>query len=143
MSPKKVEEAHRTLFNEGIAVRRAVAGDTYVDAALARHTSDFSKPLQDIVTEVGWGWIWTRPGLERKQRSLLNLGMLCALNRGPELGVHVRGALRNGLSEVEIREALLQVGVYVGLPAAIEGFRIAEKVIEDWKREEGKMKAKL
>lgn len=75
--------------------------------------------------------------------SLLNLGMLCALNRSTELGVHVRGALRNGLSEVEIREALLQVGAYVGLPAAIEGFRVAEKVIEDWKKEEGQLKAKL
>jgi 4-carboxymuconolactone decarboxylase len=91
----------------------------HVDAALARSTSSFSKPLQELVTEVGWGWIWTRPGLERKQRSLLNLGMLCALNRSTELGVHVRGALRNGLSEVEIREALLQVGAYVGLPAGM------------------------
>ncbi|KAF1843734.1 CMD-domain-containing protein [Cucurbitaria berberidis CBS 394.84] len=142
-SKEKIEEAHRTLFSEGIAVRRAVAGDTYVDASLARHSSDFSKPLQDIVTEVGWGWIWTRPGLDRKQRSLLNLGMLCSLNRSTELGVHVRGALRNGLSELEIREALLQVGVYVGLPAAIEGFRVAEKAIEDWKKEEGAVKAKL
>jgi 4-carboxymuconolactone decarboxylase len=113
----KVEDAHKTLFEEGIAVRRAVAGDFYVDASLKRHSSTFSKPLQDLVTEVGWGWIWTRPGLDRKQRSLLNLGMLCALNRSTELGVHVRGALRNGLSEEEIREALLQVGVYVGLPA--------------------------
>ena len=68
---KAIEEAHRTLFNEGISVRRAVAGDSYVDAALTRHSSSFSKPLQDIVTEVGWGWIWTRPGLERKQRTCL------------------------------------------------------------------------
>jgi 4-carboxymuconolactone decarboxylase len=113
----KVEDAHKTLFEEAIAVRRAVAGDSYVDASLKHHSSTFSKPLQDLVTEVGWGWIWTRPGLDRKQRSLLNLGMLCALNRSTELGVHVRGALRNGLSEEEIREALLQVGVYVGLPA--------------------------
>jgi 4-carboxymuconolactone decarboxylase len=108
---------HKTLFDEGIAVRRSVAGDSYVDASISRHSSAFSKPLQDLVTEVGWGWIWTRPGLTRKQRSLLNLGMLCALNRSAELGVHVRGALRNSLGEEEIREALLQVGVYVGLPA--------------------------
>lgn len=113
----KVAEAHKTLFNEGLSIRRSVAGDSYVDASLARHSTPFSKPLQDLVTEVGWGWIWTRPGLDRKQHSLLNLGMLCALNRSTELGVHVRGALRNGLSEEEIREALLQVGVYVGLPA--------------------------
>lgn len=116
-SPKAIEEAHKTLFEQGIKIRRDVAGDSYVDRSLARHSSDFSRPLQDIVTEVGWGWIWTRPGLDRKQRSLINLGMLCALNRSTELGVHVRGALRNGLSEVEIREALLQVGGYCGLPA--------------------------
>jgi 4-carboxymuconolactone decarboxylase len=113
----KVGEAHKTLFDEGLAIRRSVAGDSYVDASLAKSSSTFSKPLQELVTEVGWGWIWSRPGLSRKQRSLLNLGMLCALNRSTELGVHVRGALRNGLSEEEIREALLQVGVYVGLPA--------------------------
>ncbi|KAF2737919.1 CMD-domain-containing protein [Polyplosphaeria fusca] len=141
----KIEEAHRTLFHEGLKVRREVAGDKYVDAALKKFSSDFSRPLQDIVTEVGWGWLWTRPGLTRKQRSLLNLGMLCALNRSTELGVHVRGALRNGLSEVEIREALLQVGGYCGLPAAIEGFRVAEKVIDEYKEEQKskKIKSKL
>ncbi|KAF2827373.1 CMD-domain-containing protein [Ophiobolus disseminans] len=138
----KVEEAHKTLFDEGIKIRRAVAGASYVDASLERHTSTFSKPLQELVTEVGWGWIWSRPGLDRKQRSLLNLGMLCALNRSTELGVHVKGALRNGLSEEEIREVLLQVGVYVGLPASMEAFRVAEKVLEEWKKE-GKPKAKL
>jgi 4-carboxymuconolactone decarboxylase len=167
----KVDDAHKTLFDTGLEIRRSVAGDSYVDASLARHSTSFSKPLQELVTEVGWGWIWTRPGLSRKQRSLLNLGMLCALNRSTELGVHVRGALRNGLSEEEIREALLQVGVYVGLPAckcfstfnstdmsiaielrqkltnihcftAIEGFRVAERALEDWKQE-GSPKAKL
>lgn len=118
MAPQdEIDKAHKTLFEEGIAARRAVAGDSYVDSALKRFSSPFSKPLQELLTEVGWGWIWTRPGLSRKQRSLLNLGMLCALNRSVELGVHVRGALRNGLTEEEIREALLQVGVYVGLPA--------------------------
>lgn len=115
-SQDEIEKARRTLFDAGISVRRSVAGDKYVDAALGNAT-DFSKPLQQMATEVGWGWIWTRPGLTRKQRSLLNLGMLCALNRSTELGVHVRGALRNGLTEVEIRESLLQVGGYVGLPA--------------------------
>lgn len=112
---KEIEEAHKTLFDAGIEIRREVAGSDYVDAALKRFSSDFSKPLQSSLTEIGWGWIWSRPGLTRKQRSLLNLGMLCALNRSTELGVHVRGALNNGLSEVEIREALLQVGVYCGL----------------------------
>ncbi len=114
--PKKTSEAHKTLFEEGLAIRRSVAGSNYVDASFARQT-EFSAPLQELVTEVGWGWIWARPGLSRQQRSLLNIGMLCALNRSTELGVHVRGAMRNGLSEVEVREALLQVGGYVGLPA--------------------------
>jgi 4-carboxymuconolactone decarboxylase len=123
----KVQDAHKTLFDEGIAVRREVAGDSYVDASLKRHSSPFSKPLQDLVTEVGWGWIWTRPGLSKKQRSLLNLGMLCALNRSTELGVHVRGALKNGLTEEEIREALLQVGAYVGLPAGMYMFPRIER----------------
>lgn len=116
-SQKEIAAAHQTLFEEGIKVRRAVAGDAYVDRSLQRHASEFSKPLQEIITEVGWGWIWTRPGLERKQRSLINLGMLCALNRSTELGVHVRGALNNGVTEVEIRETLLQVGGYCGIPA--------------------------
>ena len=114
---KKVEEAHQTLFEEGIKVRREVAGDPYVDAALERFSSEFSGPLQNLLTEVGWGWLWTRPGLSRKQRSLLNIGMLSALGKWTELGVHIRGSLRNGLTEVEIREALLQVGGYCGLPA--------------------------
>lgn len=118
MSPQnKVQEAHKTLFKEGIQIRREVAGDAYVDRSLQRHASDFSKPLSEMITEVGWGWIWSRPGLDRKQRSLINLGMLCALNRSTELGVHVRGALRNGVSEVEIRETLVQVGGYCGIPA--------------------------
>jgi 4-carboxymuconolactone decarboxylase len=116
---KEIEQAHKTLFDAGIAIRREVAGSDYVDASLKRFSSDFSKPLQSSLTEIGWGWIWSRPGLTRKQRSLLNLGMLCALNRSIELGVHVRGALNNGLSEVEIREALLQVGVYCGLVSSI------------------------
>ena len=118
---KDISHAHATLFDEGIKIRREVAGDKYVDAALQRFSSEFSKPLQDLLTEVGWGWVWSRPGLDRKQRSLLNLGMLCALNRSAELGVHVRGALRNGLSEEEIREALIQVGCYCGLVSFLGG----------------------
>lgn len=116
-SEKEIAAAHKLLFEEGLKIRRSVVGDAHVDRSLARHSSDFSRPLQELVTEAGWGWLWTRPGLDRKSRSLINLGMLCALNRSTELGVHVRGALRNGVSEVEIREALLQVGGYCGLPA--------------------------
>lgn len=91
--------------------------------------------MQELVTEVCWGAVWSRPGLDRKQRSLLNIGMLCALNRGAELAVHVRGGVNNGLSETEIREALLQVSIYVGMPAGLEGFRIAEKVLREIQEE--------
>jgi len=87
--------------------------------------------MQEVVTEFCWGTIWNRPGLDRKQRSLLNIGMLSALNRGPELGNHIRGAINNGLTDVEIREALLQVSIYVGMPAGLEGFKIAERVINE------------
>ncbi|KAJ4291032.1 hypothetical protein N0V90_010229 [Kalmusia sp. IMI 367209] len=133
---KEIEQAHKTLFEAGIQLRREVVGDAYVDATLKRFSTEHGKHLQALLTEVGWGWIWSRPGLDRKQRSLLNLGMLCALNRSTELAVHVKGALNNGLSEVEIREALIQ-------PASFEGFRVAEKVIGEYKENEGKVKAKL
>ena len=89
------------------------------------------------MTEVCWGSIWTRPGLELKTRSLLNLAMLCALNRSTELGVHTRGALNNGASEVEIRETILQAAVYCGMPSGMEGFKVTERVIKEWKEEHG------
>lgn len=104
--------AHASLFADGLAMRYKVAGKQYVDAALKNGSSDFSRPMQQYVTESCWGSIWTRPGLELKTRSLLNLAMLCALNRSNELGVHTRGALNNGASEVEIREVLLQASCY-------------------------------
>ena len=99
---------HREIFEEGLKVRRAVVGDVYVDRSLQNGSSDFAMPMQQLVTEFCWGAIWTRPGLERKQRSLINLAMLTALNRSTELGVHVRGAVNNGCSDIEIRETLLQ-----------------------------------
>jgi 4-carboxymuconolactone decarboxylase len=115
MSNKDLSAIHQKLFEVGIAERRTVVGDAYVDKALQGGSSDFAKPMQELVTEFCWGSVWTRPGLERKQRSLINVGMLCALNRGPELGNHVRGAIRNGCTEVEVREAILQVSVYCGM----------------------------
>ena len=126
-----LEAVHSKLFEAGLKTRREVVGDAYVDKALEAGSSDFAKPMQELVTEFCWGVVWNRPGLDRKQRSLLNIGMLSALNRGPELGNHIRGAINNGLSEVEIREAILQVSVYVGMPAGLEGFKIAEKVINE------------
>ncbi|TVY25651.1 4-carboxymuconolactone decarboxylase [Lachnellula hyalina] len=134
-SSDSVAEAHKTLFDEGLKIRYEVAGKSYVDKALVNGSSEFARPMQELVTEACWGSVWSRPGLERKTRSMLNMAMLCALNRGPELAVHVRGALNNGASEVEIREVLLQVSIYCGMPAGLEGFKIAEKVILDVAKE--------
>jgi 4-carboxymuconolactone decarboxylase len=129
-----LKDAHSRLFDEGLRIRYEVAGQAYVDRSLSS-ASSFSQPMQELVTEACWGSVWSRPGLDRKSRSLLNIGMLCALNRGAELAVHVRGGINNGLSEIEIREALLQVAIYVGMPAGLEGFRIAEKVLREIREE--------
>ena len=117
-------------FEKGIAVRRAVLGDPHVDRSLAG-ADTFGWPMQEFTTEVGWGDIWARPGLDRKSRSLVNLGMLTALNRPHELAVHVRGAVRNGCTAEEIREVLMQTAVYCGFPAALDSFRVARKVLEE------------
>jgi 4-carboxymuconolactone decarboxylase len=134
-SPSSTVEAHKVIFEEGLKVRYQVAGKEYVDRSLANGSSEFARPMQELVTEACWGSVWTRPGLEKKQRSLQNIAMLCALNRATELAVHVRGAINNGASEVEIRETLLQAAIYCGIPAGIEGFKVAEKVITDMKNE--------
>lgn len=117
-------------YDRGLEVRREVVGSAYVDAALSAAT-EFSEPIQRLVTEYCWGAVWTRPGLDRRSRSILNLGILTALNRSHELGVHVRGAINNGVSREEIREALLQTAVYVGVPAALESFRVAQRVLDE------------
>ena len=122
----------KALFVVGEQTRRAVLGDRHVDASLATAT-EFTRPLQELVTEYGWGAIWSRPGLPRKIRSMLNLAMLTALNRPHELKTHVRGALTNGVTEDEIREVLLQTAVYCGMPAAIDSFRVAREVLEEAK----------
>jgi len=126
--------AHATLYAAGLEVRTAVAGREHVERSLAAHSSTFSRPMQELATEAGWGWMWTRLGLEHKTRSMLNIAMLCALNRMTELAVHVRGAVRNGCTE-EIREVLLQVAVYVGMPAGLEGTRVAEGVLKRMREE--------
>jgi 4-carboxymuconolactone decarboxylase len=117
-------------FETGLAIRREVLGPEYVDAALERATP-FGRPLQELVTEYCWGSVWSRPGLDRRTRSLINVAMLSALNRPHELAGHVRGALRNGCSEEEIQEVLLQVTAYCGFPAGLDSFRVAEKVLEE------------
>ncbi|MBQ0826547.1 carboxymuconolactone decarboxylase family protein [Streptomyces tagetis] len=121
---------HSDLYETGLRIRREVLGEAHVDRSLAA-ASDFSRVAQDFVTEHCWGALWARDGLERKTRSMLNLVMLAALNRNHELGVHVRGAITNGVTEDEIRECLLQVAVYCGMPAALEAFRVADGVLRD------------
>ena len=117
-------------FDQGLAVRRAVLGDAYVDQALANAT-DFTKPLQDLVTENCWGEIWTREVIPRKTRSLITIAILAALKAPEEIKLHVRGALRNGCTVEEIQDVLLQATVYCGVPAGIDAFRAAREVIED------------
>lgn len=116
-------------FEKGLRTRREVLGDDYVDRALA-NADDFSLPLQEIVTEYCWDKVWNRPGLPRRTRSLLNIAMLSVLNRPHELRVHVAGALRNGCTPEEIREVLLQVTIYAGVPAGVDGFRVAREVLD-------------
>jgi 4-carboxymuconolactone decarboxylase len=123
-----------TRLERGLKLRRRSLGDGYVDNALAAAT-EFTRPIQEYVTETCWGDIWSRPGLDLRTRSLVNLGMLTALNRMTEFGVHVRGAVRNGCTESEIQEVLLQTAAYCGAPAAIEAFRVAQKVLHELRDE--------
>jgi 4-carboxymuconolactone decarboxylase len=118
------------LFEAGMKVRREVLGAEYVDRSMAQ-ANDFMAPFQRITTEWCWGAAWTRPGLGRRERSLMNLAMLTALGKPNELKLHVVGALNNGLSVTEIQEALLHATVYCGIPAGLEAFRAANAALED------------
>ncbi len=120
----------RSRFERGIEVRKEVLGAAHVERSL-NGVSEFSRPIQEFVTETAWGDIWSRPGLDRRTRSLMNLGILTALNRMSEFAVHVRGAVQNGCTVEEIQEVLLQTAVYCGAPAALESFRVAERVIQE------------
>lgn len=122
--------ATNDLYEVGLAKRKAVLGEKHVERSLAA-ASDFARPMQELVTEYCWGAIWTREGLDDRTRSLVNLAMLTALNRGHELSVHVRGAVANGVTEQEIQEVLMQTAIYCGVPAALESFRIAEATLAE------------
>jgi len=117
-------------FEKGLEVRKAVLGAEFVEQAL-NSADDFNRPLQELVTEYCWGAVWTREGLSRQTRSMLNLAMLTALNRPHELKMHVQGALRNGVTPVQIREVLLQATIYAGVPAGVDAFRVAREVLRD------------
>jgi 4-carboxymuconolactone decarboxylase len=125
-----MDDSERT--RQGMRVRRDVLGDTHVDRSIATATS-FTEPFQDFITRYAWGEIWSRPGLERGERSMITLAVLTALGRDHELGLHVRAALRNGLTPEQISEVLLHTAVYAGVPAANRAFAVAQQVL----REEG------
>jgi 4-carboxymuconolactone decarboxylase len=151
----KFEEMHKQLFDEGVKVRRAVLGDEYVNNAL-QNATPFTMPGQQLITEWAWGTVWQRPGLDRKQRSLLSksnssiiprdrepevaniywgysidIGIIIAQKAWLELALHTRGAINNGLTEIEIREAVLQATVYCGTPAGVEAMMVTEKTINE------------
>jgi 4-carboxymuconolactone decarboxylase len=117
-------------FERGLKTRRAVLGSEYVDRSLEQ-ADDFSWPLQQLATEYCWDEIWNRPGIDRRTRSVLNLGMIVALNRPHELKLHLRGAINNGLTKDELKEIFLQSAIYCGLPAALDAFRIAREVFKE------------
>jgi 4-carboxymuconolactone decarboxylase len=124
----------QNTYDKGHAIRSAVLGEAYVDAATA-NADAFNKPFQDLVTEYCWGAVWGREDLPLKTRSMLNLAMISVLNRPHELRTHIRGALTNGVTREEIREVFMQVAVYAGVPAAVDSFRIARDVFAEAERD--------
>ncbi len=125
------------MWDKGLKLRREVLGAEYVDKSVA-NANDFTQAFQEITTEWCWGYAWSRPGLDKKTRSMLNLAMLTALNRAPELKLHVRGAITNGVSVEEIKEILVQATIYCGVPAGLDAFKAANEVLAEM----GKVKAK-
>jgi 4-carboxymuconolactone decarboxylase len=121
----------KTMYDKGLELRTAVMGKTYVDRALAANADDFGGPIQEFITEHGWGAVWSREGISRKTRSMLNLAMLAILNRHHELRGHVRGAINNGVTKEEMREIFLHVGLYAGAPAMLDSVRIAKEVLAE------------
>ena len=125
----------KQTYERGLEIRKSVLGKEFVEKSIAS-ADDFNRPLQELVTEYCWGAVWGREGLDKKTRSIINLAMISALNRPHELKMHVKGALRNGLTKEEIREVLLQVGIYCGVPAAVDSFRVAREALNEY--EQGK-----
>ena len=121
---------NKDRFERGLAIRKAVLGKDYVEKSIAA-ADDFSRPMQELATEYCWGRVWSRPGLGRRDRSLINLAMISALNRPHELKLHVKGALANGVTREEMREVFLQVAIYCGVPAGIDSFRIAREAFAE------------
>ncbi|MDF3216941.1 4-carboxymuconolactone decarboxylase [Mesorhizobium sp. M7A.F.Ca.CA.001.09.2.1] len=125
----------KEVLERGLAIRKEVLGKEFVEKSFAA-ADDFNRPMQELVTEYCWGAVWGREELPRKTRSMLNLAMLSCLNRPHELKMHTKGALRNGVSREEIREVLLQVAIYAGVPAGVDSFRIAREAFAEFDAEE-------
>jgi 4-carboxymuconolactone decarboxylase len=128
------------LFNKGITLRREVLGAEYVDKSM-QNIDEFSMAMQEYATETAWGMIWSRPGLPRKTRSLLNIGLLAAFNRQHEFKLHVKRSFGNGVTKDEIKEVLLQIACYAGVPAGIEAFRWAKDAMAELEKEQAQEKA--
>lgn len=120
----------KKMHDKGLEVRKAVLGEAYVNNAL-KNVDDFNRPFQEMLNEYCWGTVWGRDELPRKTRSMLNIAMIAILNRQHEFRVHLKGALTNGVTREEIREILMQVAIYGGMPAAVDSFRIAREVFAD------------
>jgi 4-carboxymuconolactone decarboxylase len=127
----EMKRMSKETFERGLEIRKSVLGKEFVEKSIAS-ADEFNRPLQELVTEYCWGAVWGRDGLPKKTRSIINLAMLSALNRPHELKMHVKGALRNGVAREEIREVLLQVGIYCGVPAAVDSFRVAREAIAEF-----------
>jgi 4-carboxymuconolactone decarboxylase len=130
----KDNEMNKELFDKGLEIRKSVLGKEFVENAI-RNADDFNMPMQELATEYCWGYVWGRPGLDKRTRSFLNLGMIAALNRPHELKIHVQGALRNGLTRQEIMEVFLQVAIYCGVPAGVDSFRIAREAFAEYNKQ--------
>tara|TARA_B110000259_G_scaffold185051_1_gene233333 strand:- start:12569 stop:12964 length:396 start_codon:yes stop_codon:yes gene_type:complete len=117
-------------FNDGLKTRKEVLGEDYVNKSLS-NADDFTMDIQKLATEYCWDEIWNRPGLDRRSRSLLNLGMIAAMNKPQELKAHIKGAITNGVTKDELKEVFLQVAIYCGLPVALENFRLAQEVFKE------------
>ena len=124
------KRSHKERYDNGLKTRREVLGAPYVDKAM-QGVDDFNREFVEMLNTYCWNDIWNRPGLPRKMRSVLNLGMLCALNKEHELKLHIRGALNNGLTKDEIKEIFLQVAIYCGIPASLDAFKTARDVFKE------------
>ena len=129
--------ADKATFDRGLEIRKATLGAEFVENSL-KTADDFNMPMQELTTEYCWGYVWGREGLPRKTRSMLNLAMISALNRPHELKMHVKGALRNGVTKEEIREIFMQVAIYCGVPAGVDSFRVAKEAFAELEKEQQK-----